>query len=702
MGIGKKIFLMPCMLFAMFFAVNINADQAHENARCEETVSVVGDGLSRVDKGAVFCAVSTNDNSTNGGFVPPDRSAEHSRQSPPYKPEIVHKMKKLQMPFIANDGQADENVKYYANTFAGSVFVTKEGEIVYSLPKNNEVTDNFPLKRGAGGVSEHTQQNKENDGFASSFAKTQDRLNPSYTNSNPQSEIKNLKSKTQGLTLKEELVNSKISQVKGEGESGTKVSYFKGNDPAKWKNDISTYDLVDLGEVYKGIDLKLKAYGNNVEKLFTVKPGADAGQIKIRLEGIQPPESSMTEETQPPESPFIKGDLTKSPLDFVVSAQSNEKGAVGTAVKSPVEKGVKETTKKSPLEKGARGLSVNEQGELVVKTALGDVKFSKPVAYQEIDGKKVNVDVKYSIQKPEVRSQRTEDGRQRREVRSEKQEARGKRQISSREKGMGRKGVYLTFNSQLPTENVQHETQNSSLATRHTSHSIYSFKVASYDTTKDLIIDPLLASTFLGGHNADYATSMVIDKSGNIYVTGWTTGGVPTTDGAYKSTYNGGNEDVFVSKFNGDLSQLLASTYIGGSARCSWCYERSTTITVDNDGNIFVGGHTSSNDFPTTDGAFDTSFSSTDGFISKLSGDLTQLLASTYLGGAYSDVVTSIVTDVNGNIYVTGGTEHSDFPVTPGAYNTAGFLYYNAFVSKLSGDLTKIACIHISWWICRY
>ena len=76
--------------------------------------------------------------------------------------------------------------------------------------------------------------------------------------------------------------------------------------------------MVNLGDVYDGIELKLKAYGNNVEKLFCVKPGANPEQIKISLSGIQPPES-----------PFIKGDLTKSPLDFVVSAQSNERGGQG-------------------------------------------------------------------------------------------------------------------------------------------------------------------------------------------------------------------------------------------------------------------------------------------------------------------------------------------------------------------------------------
>ena len=122
-------------------------------------------------------------------------------------------------------------------------------------------------------------------------------------------------------------------------------------------------------------------------------------------------------------------------------------------------------------------MSVNEHGELEVETELGPVKFTKPVAYQEIDGKRVEVDVEYSIQKTGIEDQEAE---------CEKQEVVAE--------GQGGKG----------------EEENSKLT--------YSFKVASYDKTKDLIIDPLLASTFLGGGSGDCANDITIDKEGNIYV----------------------------------------------------------------------------------------------------------------------------------------------------------------------------------------
>ena len=90
-----------------------------------------------------------------------------------------------------------------------------------------------------------------------------------------------------GVALKEEFVGAKVKAIQGEEKSVTKVNYFKGNDPSKWKTNISTYDIVSLGEVYDGIELKLKAYGNNVEKLFCVKSGANPEQIKISLSGVK-------------------------------------------------------------------------------------------------------------------------------------------------------------------------------------------------------------------------------------------------------------------------------------------------------------------------------------------------------------------------------------------------------------------------------
>jgi len=296
------------------------------------------------------------------------------------KREILNNVYTLKIPFIENKGQIKgQSVKYYAKTFGGTVFITKDGKLVYSLPK-------FETKE-----------------------------------------------KVKGWVIKESLVGTSISNVKGEEEAVTKVSYFKGKDPSKWERNISTYNLISLGEVYKGIGLKLKAYGKNVEKLFYVKAGANPESIKIKIEG-------------------------------------------------------------------AKSLRVNEAGELEVETGLGVVKFTKPVAYQEINGKRVEVAAAYTL-----------------------------------------------------LSNPQY---------------VYGFKVGSYDKKETLIIDPLLASTFIGGGDDDYGNSIALDGDGNVYIIGETySSDYPTTPGAYNESHNGGR-DVFVSKLNSSLSNLLASTFIGGINNC--------------------------------------------------------------------------------------------------------------------------------------
>ena len=88
----------------------------------------------------------------------------------------------------------------------------------------------------------------------------------------------------------------------------------------------------------------------------------------------------------------------------------------------------------------------------------------------------------------------------------------------------------------------------------------YGFKVGEYNKDHPIIIDPLLASTFVGGSSLDWAHDLAIDSSGNVFVTGWTmSSDYPTTAGAYDESYNGGDYDIFVSKLSNDLSTLSAS-----------------------------------------------------------------------------------------------------------------------------------------------
>jgi len=418
------------------------------------------------------------------------------------KREILNKAYTLQIPFIENKGQIKgESVRYYAKTFGGTVFITKDGKLVYSLPKFEE------------------------------------------------------KEKVKGWVIKEGLVGASISDVKGEHKAVTKVSYFKGKDPSNWKRNISTYNLVSLGEVYKGIGLKLKACGKNVEKLFYVKAGANPESIKIKIEG-------------------------------------------------------------------AKSLRVNEAGELEVETGLGVIKFTKPVAYQEISGKRVKVAAAYTL-------------------------------LSD-------------------------------------SKHVYGFKVGSYDKKETLIIDPLLASTFIGGSDDDRGYSIALDGGGNVYITGYTeSSDYPTTSGAYDESFNGGYWDVFVSRLNSSLSTLLASTFIGGSDN-----DCGKSIALDGGGNVYITGKTESSDYPTTPGAYDESHNSDgdgDVFVSKLNSSLSSLLSSTFIGGSRYDSGNSIALDGGGNVYITGVTWSSNYPTTSGAYDESfNGGDHDVFVSRLNSSLSNL------------
>jgi hypothetical protein len=131
---------------------------------------------------------------------------------------------------------------------------------------------------------------------------------------------------------------------------------------------------------------------------------------------------------------------------------------------------------------------------------------------------------------------------------------------------------------------------------------------------------------------------------------------------------------------------LLASTFLGGSGN-----DEAKAIAIDSSGNVYVAGWTGgSTDFPTTPGAYDTSYSNIDAFVSKLDSNLTKLLASTYLGGSNDNEAYAIAIDSSGNVYVVGMTNSKDFPTTPGAYDKIFHGSSDTFISKFDANLTQL------------
>ena len=216
------------------------------------------------------------------------------------------------------------------------------------------------------------------------------------------------------------------------------------------------------------------------------------------------------------------------------------------------------------------------------------------------------------------------------------------------------------------------------------------FELAAYDSTRAVVIDPVLSySTYLGGNGTESQDpGIVLDKTGNIYLAGRTASADFPILNAFQPNYGGtgvdGVGDVVVTKLSADGATLIYSTYLGGSGD-----DEAYSLAVGTDGSVYVAGDTSSTNFPLKN-PFQASFStvfvdSYHAFITKLTPDGSALVYSTYLGGTDdTDTANSIAVDAAGNAYITGYTNSVDFPVTNAIqpnYQGGGV---DAFIAKLN------------------
>jgi hypothetical protein len=275
---------------------------------------------------------------------------------------------------------------------------------------------------------------------------------------------------------------------------------------------------------------------------------------------------------------------------------------------------------------GAEGLKLSKDGEIIIKTGLGDLKLSKPIAWQEKDRKKLPVEVSYKL---------------------------------------------IDKNR-------------------------YSFEVAKADPSLPLVIDPILQSTYLGGSNDNEAYALAIHPTtGEVYVAGLTESiDFPNTSGGAQEVYGGGGWDAFVARLDKDLTQVLQSTYLGGSSR-----DEARALAIHpTTGEVYVAGYTESANFPKATGGAQKKYGGKgDTFVARLNKDLTKILHSTYMGGKGLDVAYALaIHPTTGEVYVAGHTESANFPKATGGAQTNcnncnGRLFsYDVFVARLSSNLTQI------------
>lgn len=211
------------------------------------------------------------------------------------------------------------------------------------------------------------------------------------------------------------------------------------------------------------------------------------------------------------------------------------------------------------------------------------------------------------------------------------------------------------------------------------------FRVALYDPSKPLVIDPTLVySTYLGG-SGDYDTyAIAIDSAGSIYVTGDTDSlDFPITiPGSFSES-----PDVFVAKLDATGSTLVYAEYLGGTAQQS-----GYALAVDSANNLYVTGNTDSDDFPLVNPFQATYVGSYTTFVTKISADGASLLYSTYLGGnSEVDQPSSIALDGAGDILVAGTTGITNFPVANAfqptvSANQGGVYGEYGFLTKFTPD----------------
>ncbi len=219
-------------------------------------------------------------------------------------------------------------------------------------------------------------------------------------------------------------------------------------------------------------------------------------------------------------------------------------------------------------------------------------------------------------------------------------------------------------------------------------------------------LDTILAATYFGGEGKDGIYNVQIDAYDNVFVTGSTQSDDNiATEGTYDNTYNGTSNsifhfgDMFVAKFDNNLENCLAATYVGSVGD-----EAGYSMTINNNNNIVLVGATDNGNYPTTENVYQPNYKGgMDAFVSVLSNDLTMLINSTFVGGNAYDIGWDISYNASSSTYIIcGETKSTNYPTTDGVVLNHLIDQENGFISVLSADLQNLnASTYIGgscWW----
>ncbi len=541
------------------------------------------------------------------------------------KASVAQKAVGLQIPFIANEGQIDRRVRFYAQTFGGKFYLTERGELVYTF--------SVPDSREKGRKHQKTLRHMR------------------------------------VLTLREQLIGASQVSLQGVDRAPAKINYFTGKNRSNWKTNIHTYNTVSLGNVYEGIELSLKAYGDNVEKIFTVQPSADFSKIKLRIEGATDLKVNNQGELEIISSQGVirfseprayqEKDDQRKPVYVAYRLQGNTYG-FNVAGHDPA-------------------LPIIIDPCIVYSSYLGG--SSDDMAYAVATGQGNSIYLTgstYSSDFPVNNAQQ--------DARAGAWEAFITKLIPNGDSYIIDFSTYLggdlnDFGHGIAVDNsgnayVAGETYSKNFPVINAFDSRRSGKSDAFVVKLNADGNALVYATYLGGYKHDKAYAIAIDTDGFAYVTGQTRSyNFPDTSGAFARHYKWWG-DAFVTKINPSGNGLVYSTFLGGFG-----YDKGYGIALDDDLNAYVTGESSSRNFyycdddhydddddddDDDDKCFRTSI---DAFVAKLNQTGSHLVYSKFLGGGAYDSGFDIAVDAAGYAHITGTTASYNFPTTDGAFD---------------------------------
>lgn len=652
------------------------------------------------------------------------------------------KLVAMSVPFVTNAGQWDARAAFAAQTFAGTVFVTKQGELVYSLP-----------------------------GKAADAA-------------SPPTSASRWRERSAGWALSETLVDAKgqprgMNQGTLKAPSGahpveSQVSYLTSGSAATLPVAVSAYERVNLGNMYPGVNVQLRAThtraGGNVEKIFTVAPQHDPKQIQIKLAGAQKLEINTNGE--------LIAHTGNGPVAFTAPIAFQET-ATGERLAVPVAYALDATQHRYGFALG--DYDVNRPlviDPLLASTYLGGAGYEQvnAIAVHPHSGQVYVAGFTSSPSFPQsgTGAQTSASGNS---CFVSRYSADLQQLLQSTYLGNGNvrclaiavhpgSGVVYVAGSAGGTSTFPAGSMTGAIQTTHAdlgnfsrtdgfvallsadlrtltkatffggtaappsgndqingiavhphtgfvhvvgnneSNSLPGSAVGTQTTSGGSVaaftarlpadlMGPATSTvryTFISGGSGDFGNALVIDpRSGDVFVAGASNGGLPNAmlGGAAQATF-GGNRDAFVARLKQDLSAVVRATYLGGSAP-----DEARSIAMHPlSGELLVAGTTSSSNLPQVAGGAQPAYGGGgDGFVSRLSADLTAILQATYVGGTGTDCPAACSVAIHpttGEVFVAGYTNGS-LPaalVADGYQNTYGGGTYDAFIVRLSAALT--------------